>query len=51
MESRALGIKGVREAQFDAKRGEMIVLYDEEVVSLDAIIRELQNQGIDANQK
>ena len=51
MESRVLGIKGVREAQFDAKRGELIVTYDEDETNLDAIIKWLQNEGIDAKHR
>ncbi len=46
-----LGIKGVREAQFDSRRGELIVQYDKDQISLETIVQEMRKAGFDVSEK
>ena len=39
-------MKGVREAQFNAARGELIIQYDEDKTTLNEIIETLRKEGV-----
>ncbi len=44
-------MKGVNEAQFDPRRGELIINYDQDKTTLQEIIEQIRKSGVDVSPK
>ncbi len=44
-------MEGVRKAQFDPRRGELIIQYDQDKTTLQEIIDKLREDGVDVSPK